>query len=65
MQKDPYRTDGLGQAYEVLEMHYYALFYYQQASSLKPYDPKMWQAVGACLDKMNKPREAIKATNER
>ncbi len=52
---------GLGQTYEVLEMHYYALFYYQRAASLRPYDPKMWQAVGSCFNKMGKPAQAIKA----
>ncbi len=52
---------GLGQTYEVLEMHYYALFYFQRAAALKPYDPKMWQAVGNCFNKMDRPAEAIKA----
>ena len=42
-------------------MHYYALFYYQRAASLKPYDPKMWQAVRNCFNKMDRPAEAIKA----
>ena len=52
---------GLGQTYEVLEMHLYALFYYQKAASLRPYDPKMWQAVGSCYDKIDKPQQSIKA----
>lgn len=26
---------GLGQAYEMLEMHYYALHYFQRAAALK------------------------------
>lgn len=52
---------GLGQAYEVLEMHQYALFYYQRAAHLRIYDPKMWQAVAACFDKVGRPLQAIKA----
>ena len=52
---------GLGQTYEVLEMHLYALFYFQRASSLRPYDPKMWQAVGSCYDKIDRPVQSIKA----
>lgn len=52
---------GLGLSYEVLEMHYYALFYFQRAASLRPYDPQMWQAMGSCFDRMNRPAEAIKA----
>lgn len=42
-------------------MNYYALFYFQRAASLRPYDPQMWQAMGNCFDKMNRPHEAIKA----
>ena len=52
---------GLGLSYEVLEMHYYALFYFQRAASLRPYDAQMWQAMGSCFDHMNRPQEAIKA----
>jgi len=52
---------GLGQTYEVLEMHLYALFYYQRAASLRPYDPKMWQAVASCYDKVGRPGQSIKA----
>ena len=52
---------GLGQTYEVLEMHLYALFYYQRAASLRPYDPKMWFAVGSCFDKVGRPIQSIKA----
>ena len=52
---------GLGQAYEVLDMCFYALYYYQRTAALKPYDPKMWQAVGTCYAKMNKIPQSIKA----
>jgi anaphase-promoting complex subunit 8 len=52
---------GLGQAYEVLDMCFYALYYYQRTAALKPYDPKMWQAVGTCYAKMNQIPQSIKA----
>jgi len=52
---------GLGQTYEVLEMHAYALWYYKRAAGLRPWDGKMWMAVGTCLQKMNRDLEGIKA----
>lgn len=52
---------GLGQTYEVLEMHQYALYYHQRAAALRPYDPKMWQAVGACFAKTGKYGNGIRA----
>ena len=52
---------GLGQAYEVLDMSFYALFYYQRAAALRPYDPKMWQAVGTCYAKMGRLEHSIKS----
>lgn len=52
---------GLGQTYEVLEMHAYALWYYKRAAGLRPWDGKMWMAVGSCLQKMNRDLEGIKA----
>ncbi len=52
---------GLGQAYEVLDMAFYALFYYQRAAALRPYDSKMWQAVGSCYAKMGRVEQSIKA----
>lgn len=52
---------GLGQTYEVLEMHLYALFYYQRAASLRPLDHKMWQAVGSCYSKVGRLKQSIKA----
>lgn len=52
---------GLGQTYEVLEMHSYALFYYQRAASLRPYDPKIWQAVGSCFGRVGKLENGIRA----
>jgi anaphase-promoting complex subunit 8 len=52
---------GLGQTYEVLEMHAYALWYYKRAAGLRPWDGKMWMAVGSCLQKMGRDLEGIKA----
>ncbi|EHL02093.1 putative Anaphase-promoting complex subunit 8 [Glarea lozoyensis 74030] len=52
---------GLGQTYEVLEMHAYALWYYKRAAGLRPWDGKMWMAVGSCLQKMGRNLEGIKA----
>ncbi|ETW80740.1 hypothetical protein HETIRDRAFT_61808 [Heterobasidion irregulare TC 32-1] len=50
---------GLGQAYELLNMHQYALYYYQHATSLRPYDVRLWQAQGASYEEMGRLREAI------
>jgi anaphase-promoting complex subunit 8 len=52
---------GLGQTYEVLEMHAYALWYYKRAAGLRPWDGKMWMAVGSCLQKLGRDYEGIKA----
>ena len=64
---------GLGQTYEMLEMHHYALHYFQRAAALKyvctytisanvrPYDVRMWTAVGGCYEKLGRLPEAIKA----
>lgn len=52
---------GLGQTYEVLEMHAYSLWYYKRAAGLRPWDGKMWMAVGSCLQKMGRDLEGIKA----
>lgn len=55
---------GLGQTYEILGMNLYALFYFQRAASLRPRDPKMWQAIGSCYNKIDKPRQSIKALKQ-
>jgi len=52
---------GLGQTYEVLEMHTYALWYYKKAAGLRPWDGKMWMAVGSCLQRMGRERDGINA----
>jgi anaphase-promoting complex subunit 8 len=33
---------SLGQAYEMMQMPYYALFYYRKAAQLTPDDARMW-----------------------
>jgi len=50
---------GLGQAYELLNMHQYALHYYQHATALRPYDVRLWQAQGMCYEEIGRLREAI------
>ncbi|KAG6832599.1 hypothetical protein H0H92_014435 [Tricholoma furcatifolium] len=51
---------GLGQAYELLNMHNYALHYYQQATALRsPYDVRLWQAQGMCYEEIGRLREAV------
>jgi anaphase-promoting complex subunit 8 len=52
---------GLGQTYEVLEMHAYALWYYKKAAGIRPWDGKMWMAVGTCLQRMGRNVDGIKA----
>lgn len=52
---------GLGQTYEMLEMYQYALWYYKKATGLRPWDGKMWMAVGTCLQKLGRNRDGIKA----
>lgn len=39
---------GLGQVYELLKQGGYALHYYRKAAALRPYDARMWTALGAC-----------------
>lgn len=45
---------GLGQAYELLNMHNYALHYYQRGTALRPYDVRMWQAMGMCYQDLSR-----------
>ena len=42
-------------------MHHYALFYYQRAAALRPYDAQMWHALGSCYQKLERWEQAIKA----
>jgi anaphase-promoting complex subunit 8 len=41
---------GLGQAYELMGMQHYALYYYRRATSLRPEDSRMWCAMGQCYE---------------
>lgn len=52
---------GLGQGYELLDMHSYALFYFQRAVALQPWDPKMWMAVANSFANCSKVSSAIQA----
>ena len=52
---------GLGQTYEIIGMHFYALHYYQKATTLRPYDSRMWVATAACYEKLERWADAIRA----
>lgn len=41
----PHLPHPQGQAYELLKMPFYALYYYRRAAQLKPTDARMWSAV--------------------
>ena len=41
---------GLGQTYEILQMHFYSLHYFRKATALRPYDARMWCAMGQCYE---------------
>ena len=41
---------GLGQAYELMGMQHYALYYYRRAATLRPTDSRMWTAMGQCYE---------------
>lgn len=45
---------GLGQAYELLNMPNYSLYYYQHGAALRPYDVRMWQAMGTCYQDLGR-----------
>lgn len=51
---------GLGQTYELLQMPFYALFYYRKATALRPYDARMWCAMAGCYKLLNRKQDAIK-----
>ena len=60
--KDYRRGYGLGQMYELISMHVYAVYYYQTAAKLRPNDSRMWCAIGACYesDGLRQPMGAIR-----
>lgn len=41
-------------------MHLYSLHYYQRATSLRPYDSRMWSALANTYEKLGRRPEAIK-----
>ena len=54
-------TPGLDQTYELLNMFYYALYYYRKAVTLRPTDARMWCAMGSCFRKLDRLDEAIRS----
>ena len=38
----------------------HAWYYYNKATTLRPYDPRMWCALAGCYEKQNRNNEAIK-----
>ncbi|CUE64001.1 Hypothetical protein, putative [Bodo saltans] len=58
-QRDYRAWYGLGQIYELLHMHHHALYYYWHTTTLRPTDPRMWNAVANCLDHSGRSQEAI------
>jgi len=59
-QRDYRAWYGLGQTYELLNLHFYALFYYRRAVTLRPEDARMWCAMAHCYDFMERKPEALK-----
>lgn len=51
---------GLGQAYEILKMPFYSLYYYKIAQQLRPYDSRMLVALGETYEKLDKNANALK-----
>jgi anaphase-promoting complex subunit 8 len=58
--RDYRALNGLGQTYEALKMHYYALTYYQRATAIRPYDGRMWCAMAECYEYLDQDLAAIK-----
>lgn len=51
---------GLGQAYEIIKMPFYGLYYYKTATQLRPYDSRMLVALGETYEKLSKNSNALK-----
>lgn len=51
---------GLGQAYEILKMPSYSLYYYKIAQELRPYDSRMLVALGETYEKLEQNANALK-----
>lgn len=50
---------GLGQTYELLDMQFYAIQYYNRATALRPFDCRMWSALAGVYEKLKRIPEAI------
>ena len=44
-----------------MNMLLYALYYYRKAAALRPYDARMWCAMGSCYLSLDRRQEAIKS----
>lgn len=51
---------GLGQAYEILKMPSYSLYYYKIAQELRPYDSRMLVALGETYEKLEQYSNSLK-----
>lgn len=51
---------GLGQAYEILKMPSYSLYYHKIAQELRPYDSRMLVALGETYEKLEQYSNALK-----
>ncbi len=52
---------ALGQAYEILGLDSYALWYFHKACALRPNDARMWVALGGCFEKTGRSVEAARS----
>ena len=52
---------GLGQTYELLQMYCYAIYYYNKVCKLRPYDYRMWMALGSCYQNLGNIGMSVKA----
>lgn len=52
---------GLGQAYEILKMPSYSLYYYKIAQELRPFDSRMLVALGETYEKLEQYSNALKS----
>ena len=59
--RNDYRAwNGLGQAYEILGLNGYCIYYYSRAAQLKPDDSRMLVSLGEAYEKMDKIPNALK-----
>lgn len=59
--RNDYRAwNGLGQAYEILGLHGYCVYYYARAAQLKPDDSRMLVSLAEAYEKMDKIPNALK-----